>query len=451
MFARTSYRCEKCEGGGFGQRWEGERLIISNAQARRFLLRRHGLIGKHQYSGKAGIMAFTKLVGCIQFDPVNVCGRNADIVLHSRIHQYNKEHLDELLYKDRLLVDYFDKNLSILPIEDYSVFTQHRSRGTYAENYDALGGEAVSQIAPHIRELIAERGFVSSSDVETDEAILWQWGGMASLPRAALESMYFKGELIVHHKVGMRKYYALAKDYVPTSILDAGLPFSSEVEKFAWHVKRRIGAVGLLWNKASDAWLGLNLKTAQRTLAFQYLLDHEEIVAISVEGTSEAAKGGSKGGIKGGTGECVKEGSKGGIKEPLYILKEELPLLEDVAKKSYPPRMEFIAPLDNLLWDRKLIKALFDFDYTWEIYTPQIKRKFGAYTLPILYGDRFVGRIDVSRDGDGSRSRSRSRGDDRLTVNNLWTEDGKPFQGKVQTAFEECLNRFAAFNDAELG
>ena len=352
-------------------------------------------------------MSFIRRAGCIQFDPVDVCGRNADIVLNSRIKGYKKEMLTELLYKERRLVDYFDKNLSIFPVEDLPALLKNTTIGGYAEAYDNRGGEAVKQMEPIIRELIRERGHISAKEIEIDETIEWHWGIMTSLPRAALESMYFRGELVIHHKSGMNKSYAFLKDSVPPEILNAPLPFSSEEERLAWHIKRRIGAVGMLWNKPSDVFLGLGIKAPHRATAFEKLLADGLIFEVSVDG----------------------------LKDPFYIREDERPALEEVLSgKSYPPRVEFIAPLDNLIWDRKLIAALFGFDYKWEIYTPKEKRKYSAYTLPVLCGDSFIGRVEfVKQDG-------------RLVLQNVWSENRKPFEGKAKSAFEKCANQFAGFN-----
>ena len=80
-------------------------FYLSNAQARRFLLRHQGLLGEHRFQGKAGALAYVRQAGCIQFDPVDVCGRNAELTLQSRVKGFTKETLWELLYQDRLLVD----------------------------------------------------------------------------------------------------------------------------------------------------------------------------------------------------------------------------------------------------------------------------------------------------------------------------------------------------------
>ena len=103
------------------------------------------------------------------------------------------------------------------------------------------------------------------------------------------------------------------------------------------------------------------------------------------------------------------------------------------------PRMSFIAPLDPLMWDKALILALWDYQYSWEIYTPAIKRKYGYYTLPILYGDRFVGRIEAVPDRKNSV----------LEVRGLWLEPGIRQTKKQNKALERALLNFAKFNDCK--
>jgi uncharacterized protein YcaQ len=202
------------------------------------------------------------------------------------------------------------------------------------------------------------------------------------------------------------------KDYIPSEILNAGPPFTTEEERFAWHVKRRIGAVGLLWNRTSDAWLGLGMKPAERAAAFGKLLDDGIIFGVTVEG----------------------------MKEPLYILTDDAAVLDTVLSANrFTPRCELIAPLDSFIWDRKLIKALFEFEYTWEIYTPVFKRKYGAYVLPLLYGEQFIGRVEVVCD----------RKTKTLIVKNIWYEDTVKQTKNFLSAFKRCLKRFAQFNGCD--
>lgn len=105
-----------------------ETVQLTREQARRFLLRRHGLLGGYRFEGKRGVLEFVKQEGCIQFDPVNVCGRSPELVLLSRVKAFTKQMLYELLYQDRVLIDYFDKNLSIFATEDWPYFECYRGQ-----------------------------------------------------------------------------------------------------------------------------------------------------------------------------------------------------------------------------------------------------------------------------------------------------------------------------------
>jgi uncharacterized protein YcaQ len=97
--------------------------------------------------------------------------------------------------------------------------------------------------------------------------------------------------------------------------------------------------------------------------------------------------------------------------------------------------MAFLAPLDNLMWDRRLLEELFDFYYRWEVYTPPSKREYGYYVLPVLYGDRFVARFEPVR-----QKKSGS-----LTIKNWWWESGANLTGEMCTALEESLERFSIY------
>ncbi|MEI0736775.1 crosslink repair DNA glycosylase YcaQ family protein [Paenibacillus sp. JTLBN-2024] len=353
-------------------------IQLTNRQARQFLLLKHGLLGEYKFSGKQGVLDFVRQASCIQYDPIDVCGKNAELVLQSRIKGFTKGMLAELLYEDRSLVDYPDKNLAIISAQDWPYFERYRQAARqHAERYPEM--EALTaQVRTHIQ----HHGAVSSDDLKLDGDFSWRsaihWSGGNNSSRSVLEQMYSTGELIIHHKKGTRKYYDLAKKYIQPNLLNASEPLEDELEHHKWRVLRRIGAVGLLWNRASDAWLNIwGLKAAQRNEVFRQLLREARIVAVAVEQ----------------------------MKDTLYCRAEDLPLIEAVLQNPEPEfRCELIAPLDNLIWDRKLINELFGFDYTWEIYTPAIRRKFGYYVLPILYGESFIGRAEIIAERKRERS-----------------------------------------------
>jgi len=384
---------------------ETEIITLTNRQARRFLLRRQGLLGGYRFCGKQGVMDFICQAGCIQFDPVDVCGKNAELVLQSRVKNFTKRMLYELLYMDRELVDYFDKNLAVFPVSDWPYFERFRTQHRQWERSHA----EIEAVREQITEAIALKGPVRSADLEMPEKVNWYWSD-TKLSRAALEHMYYTGELAVHHKSGTVKYYDLAKRCIPHEIYTADDPYPDEHDHRKWRVLRRIGAVGLLWNRASDAWLNIGgLSLSERTAVFAELLDEGEITEIAVEG----------------------------VRERLYILSGDVSLAEQCRRDtSWKKRCEFIAPLDNLIWDRKLVSAIFDFDYKWEIYTPADKRKYGHYVLPVLYGEDFIGRIEASAD----------RKSQTLVVRNIWYEPGIKPSDNISRAVEGAIGRFAEFN-----
>lgn len=379
-------------------------IHLTNEQARRFLLHKQGLIGARIYRNKEGALAYIRSVGSIQFDPVDVCGKNAELILQSRVAGFTKRMLSDLLYRDRALVDYFDKNLCIMPVEDWPYFG--RGRVCYGEH--ERGRKEIDAVRGEIRKALEERGALSSADLDYGEKVSWFWSD-TRLSRAALEHMYFCGELAVHHKKGSIKYYDLAERCIPEEILRAPEPYPDEAAHQAWRVERRIGAIGLLWNRASDAWLGIDsLKAAQRDRAFETLLSDQRIAEVRVDG----------------------------VREPLYCRARDMGALACIQTDPIlRGRCEFLAPLDCLLWDRKLIAALFGFDYKWEIYTPESQRKYGHYVLPVLHGDRFAGRIELARD--------KSAG---IVVKNLWYEDGARQTKALADAIEARAGQFARFD-----
>lgn len=383
-----------------------EEIILTKKQARQFLLVKHGLIGNYKFIGKQGIMEFVKQVGCVQFDPIDVCGKNAELVLQSRIKGFQKNMLYDLLYQDRKLIDYFDKNLAIMNIEDWPYFERIRN----AHKQGGRGREEINPVAEEIKTMIAEKGFVCSKDIGYQEKVDWYWSS-TNLARAALETMYFRGDLIIHHKKGTFKYYALAKDYISKELLQQQDPNETELDHLKWRVLRRISAVGMLWNKPSDAWLNIwNFKAKDRNQVFMSLLEENKIVEVKVEG----------------------------CKDMFYCLSEDITLLQEIQKEQkFKPRTELIAALDNILWDRKLIKELFDFDYKWEIYTPVEQRKYGHYVLPILMREQFIGRCEVVSD---SKSQT-------LTVKNIWYEKNVKPCKKVKEDLERCFKRFMKFHE----
>jgi hypothetical protein len=374
-------------------------IAISKQQMRRFMLTHQGLLLPNELKNQLDICGFIKRVGCIQFDPLNVVGRNPDLVLQARITGYRINDIETYLYENRELIDIWDKNMSICCTEDWPYFSRFR---TAHQEWCVEYSDKIKKI----RDYLSEHPWACSSDFTMEEKVGWHYGPQR-FAKAALECMCYAGEAIVHHKKGNRRYYGLAERYLPREIFLRNDVNETIEEFYQWAMLRRINSIGALWNKASDAWLGVSgLKTNHRNAAFAALAEKNKITEIRVN--------------------CLNV--------PLYIATENQHLLEqnDIAVDDSNKIASILAPLDNLIWDRKLIGQLFDFEYKWEVYTPVAQRKYGYYVLPVLYGDRFVARFEPGQDKKTKM----------LIIKNWWWEPDVEQTAELHAALQNCFRKF---------
>jgi uncharacterized protein YcaQ len=386
-------------------------MKLTKTEAKRFLLRHQRLDKPRSEKGKDGALGFVRGVGAVQFDPLDQVGRNPHLVLQARVAGYRQRMLDELLYTDRLLVDGFDKNLSIWPVENWPDFARNR-RDARVWFGNGLDEGPLHDAKQHALAEIEARGPLCSLDFEAREKVDWPWGP-ANAMRAALESLYFQGRLVVHSKAGTRKYYDLAERHIPKEILGAPDPRPGYEDYLRWRVFRRAGSIGLIWDRGGDAFLGIpGLGAAERAGAFAALTASGKLTALEAEGVSRT----------------------------LYMRTADLPELEQALDAGAPrPEMAFVAPLDNLIWDRALVRELFGFEYTWEVYAPREKRKYGYYVLPVLYGDRFVARFEPKYDKKAKT----------LRLLSWWWEEGAKPDAEMKKAFKRCLKEFMGYLGAK--
>lgn len=384
-------------------------ILLTKQQARRCLLAYHRLLPGHKLSGKEGILEYIRQVGCVQFDPLDIVGHNSDLVLQSRVGDYRREMLRQLLYHERRLVDGFDKMMAIYPVEDWPYF--ERRRRAHLESNGRSSG-AVQAVLEQVRAAIQTRGPLSSQELGMHEIVDWDWS-QSRLGRAALESMYFWGELVVHHRVHTRKYYDFAHRHLPAGLVNAPDPHPSLEAYQEWTVERRLGGMGLAPDRASEGWLALHgMQSPERRKAIRRLLAQGRARQAQIEG----------------------------IKEPFYFRTSDLPVFEAALQMDEPqPRAAVIAPLDQIMWDRRLLLELYGFDYRWEVYVPGPKRRYGYYVLPVLYGDRFIARFEP---GKGDRNGA-------FVVKNWWWEDGITPSEAMITEVAACLGRFRDYLGAE--
>jgi uncharacterized protein YcaQ len=363
---------------------------IGTSVARRFLVLRHLLAPPRALpAARESVMAVVQRLGSLQFDPLEIAGRNHDLVLLARIAGYRREWTDSLLYTDRVLYETYNKGLSIVPAAELPYY-----RVTWDLHHAEHEGRAFDEHAPLVEELLARvrsKGPTSATDFAPRAAIEWYWRPTNPV-RAILEALAEAGVLGLSRRDGNRRVYDLVERLFPADLL-AVRP--SEAEQRRHKLLSRFRAHGLLGTGGqAEIWSGTGRAAADRARSRAELIEGGAILPVSVEG----------------------------FKGERFVLAEEAPILRQAEREiadgaepnAGPPGVAFLAPLDPLVWDRDLLRRLFGFDYVWEVYVPEKKRRWGYYVLPILFGDSLVGRIEPRIDRRG----------DTLRVLGLWWEDG---------------------------
>ena len=305
-------------------------------------------------------------LGLLQFDPLEVPGaRNHDLTLHARIGGYRREWCEAYLYgPDRRLIELYNKSLNILPMHElphYRIAWQRSS--TYYQ-----GGilEEQADVAQAIlRRLEADGPLSTASFGEHGHAVDWWWAPTRA-SRAVMEALFVTGRIGIARRDGNRRYYDLIERIVPTELLDV---HESEEDAMTHRLLSRYRAVGLTTNIGTQSEVMYSAgSTAERARRTERLVDEGRLLPVNVDG----------------------------LKRERYVVAEEEPILDATAEGASVDTdgVSFLAPLDPLVWDRRMLRELFGFDYLWEVYVPEAKRRWGYYVLPMLYGDRFVGRIE---------------------------------------------------------
>jgi uncharacterized protein YcaQ len=386
---------------------------VAAATARRFLALRHFLCPPRSLpAAPESILKVIERLGSLQFDPLSVAGRNHDLVLHARIQGYRPEWTDRLLYETRQLFEAYNKGLSLLPTAELPWYRITWQRGA------AVHAGALFQRQPQLVERVLARirdeGPLSSLDFERGAAMDWYWGPTNEV-RATLEALSESGVLGLARRAGNRRYYDLIERLFPPELLDLRV---DEREQLRHKLLSRYRAHGLLGASGSaELWSGISRgpategdlrpRASVRAEVLAELVEREELVPVAVEG----------------------------VRGVRYVVAGELPLLEEAERElaagelgAAPAGAALLAPLDPLVWDRDFLRSLYRFDYIWEVYVPEAKRRWGYYVLPILFADRLVGRIEPRID----------RPSGVVRILGLWWEAG--FEGRTTAGLADAIS-----------
>ncbi len=397
-----------------------ERVITPTA-ARRLAITRQRLAGPRPASGATGIVEVAHDLGALQMDPINVVARTQLLVLRSRLPRFTPADLETVVYRDRQLFEYWAHCASLVLTEDYPI---HRMlmRNRLADD-GAWGDRARSWVtensalADSIMSRLEAEGPLPLNAFEDRAVSGWTSTGWTSGRNVArmIDHLWLRGEVMVTGRVGIHRLWDLSQRVLPDWTPREEWDDRRVVRAAASRAIRALGvarATQITQHFTRSRYPGLPGVLAE-------LVAERAIVPVAIDGEEAVATPKTWAG-------------------PWYVHADDLPLLDRLVAADgadWGPRTTLLSPFDNLICDRKRTKLLFDFEFTIEIYVPKEKRRWGYYVLPILHGDRLIGRIDPTMD----------RANGRLTINAIHVEPHAPQGLRAGRAVAKAIAELATF------
>ncbi|HLZ68685.1 MAG TPA: crosslink repair DNA glycosylase YcaQ family protein [Dehalococcoidia bacterium] len=378
-------------------------LTLSASAARALMLAAQGLLREpERQATKDDLLTCIRQMGALQIDTIHVVARSPYFVLWSRLGAYAPGWLDELLAEGALF-EYWAHAACMLPIEDFPLFRRLRLAGLRdvhgSDGWLRQYGEVSERVLAHVR----ERGPTRALDFEGDGAARGGWWDWKPETRA-LDYLHTTMALMIVRRERFQRLYDLRERILPAWD-DASTPPLPEVYRAL--TLKALRALGV----AKASWLPdyFRLPKAGVAAALRELVEAGEALPASVDGWSE----------------------------PVYIAREELPLVDQAAAGALrPERTTLLTPFDPLIWHRARLREAFAFDYLLECYVPAAKRRYGYFTLAILHGDAVVGRLDAKA--------QRKAG--QFEVFNLYLEPEIAPDGELAAAIASALRDCAAWH-----
>ena len=381
-------------------------MRVTAEAARRFLVARHFLApARSLQGGPDAVLEVIRRLGSIQFDPIAVAGRNHDLMLHARVDGYEPARCDELYWR-REIFETTNKALSFIPASEFPWYRVNAGRKGPRFHAAALADNA--EVAEQVLERLQADGPLSSADFERRSGATRDWFGLPeNAVRSVLEAHTVAGSIGLARREGNVRFYDVIERLLPAELLAQDVP---EREQLRHKLLSRYRAHGLLGAGGAGGTFARIADPDVRRALHRELVERGELVPVEVEG----------------------------LRGKRFVLPDELELLEAPPEPS--SSVAFIAPFDSLLWDTSLLDRLFGFEFVWEGFFKPEKRRWGYYVLPLVYGDRFVGRIEPRID--------RERG--CIEVLGLWWEEFAPGRAAgFADAMRDALRAYLRFSGLE--
>ena len=399
-----------------------KKVTTTLQNARRLAVAKQHLAGKRPDKPDSDdILEVTRSLGCLQLDPISAVAPSHLIVLWSRLGIFDPSELDRLLWSEKKLFEYWAHQASIVLMEDYPLY-YYMMRGYPDVVLRSLGpvwrarvkkwlGKN-SDLRDYVLTELKQKGPLLSRQFEDKTRAKprgFGWSSWSDVSRM-LSHLYFKGEVMVVGRQGKQKLWDISERFLPSWVPRKEL---SEQEVQYEAVQRSLRALGTA-NESEISWHFLRGRYRNLKDTLKQLEAESKIQTVD-----------------------IADGPLG--KGARYIHSQDLRILDELDSGNWEPRVSLLSPFDNLFCDRARTKLLFNFDYTIEIYTPQNKRKYGYYVLPILYGDKFIGRLDPLMD----------RKSERLFIKAVHAEPAAPKDKDVSREIRESVEHLSEFLGAK--
>jgi uncharacterized protein len=388
--------------------------------ARRLILSRQRLAGpRPAVAGPEALMATVTDLASLQLDPISVVARSHLLVLWSRLGRYDPADVEALLWRERRLFEYWTHAAAIVCTDDlpiHSLLMRRYPSDRYAHNRRLRDWLAANQgLRRSILRQLRTSGPLPTRALEDRARTSWQssgWTAGRNVDRM-LDVLWTQGRVMVAGRQGQQRVWDLAERWLP-AWAPTRRPPEREVVRLA--AQRSLRALGVATARDIDRHF-----TASRYPGLSTVL-----AGLEREGRVERVR-------------VADDGAE--WPGPWYVHADDLPLLERLEAGDWRPRTTLLSPFDNLIIDRERTQRLFGFHFRMEIYVPRAARRYGYYVLPVLHGDRLIGRVDPAMD--------RRRG--RLVVNAVHAEPDAPAAaGPAVAAALEDLAAFLGAGGVEL-
>ncbi len=401
-------------------------LTITPTIARRLAVRAQWLDRLPEQPDKEAVLSVIRQIRCVQIDPLNVVARSPLLVLFSRLGNYDPADLDALLWRDRVLFEYWAHAASIVLVEDFPLFELQmrdfsRGDGKWDQRIRAWM-EANETFRKKLKRELAERGPLYASEIDGDDIEPWQSSGWTNSRNLStmLGFLWEQGDITVTRRqgngYGLKKQWGHFEQHMPQWVDFEPWPQAKVVRQSA---QFSLKALGVATEKQINNYFIRGGYPGLSTMLDE-LVDEGLILPVKVEDGQDAWPG------------------------PWFVHADLLPDLQALRNGQWSARTVLLSPFDNLIADRDRAKMLFDFYYRSEIYTPKKKRVYGYYVMPILHGERLIGRLDPKID----------RQKKILHVYAVHAEENGPETAEVGRAIHQAvrqLGQFLGANEIQYG